>query len=314
MFFQNKGKKEADLEKEEHSLYPVQFVISSLKDYQVTLVKKEVDSLKELGLIENSFDRVLNEAGTFQERLQDFGQNFSNIRQVSEEFGTVRDEISRSVKQAQEEVGELRSDSQQVQEHFQEMEITFQELLAAIKRIQQYMSKIVSIADQTNILAINASIEAARAGVEGKGFAVVASEVKKLAMEIKDLAGEVDAGIGDVEKGTDELNTRINESHQALGESIQKVGKASDMFEHITQAADGASQVQTEISGVIEDSQQALQILCGFFDKIRDQNQEVVKHIRQASYLGTMKSAMFEDVDNLMSQIPPILKENGLEK
>ena len=29
----------------------------------------------------------------------------------------------------------------------------------------------------------------------------------------------------------------------------------------------------------------------------------------QASKLGTTKSAMFEDIDNMMGQIPPIIKE-----
>ena len=52
-----------------------------------------------------------------------------------------------------------------------------------------------------------------------------------------------------------------------------------------------------------------LQILCGFFDKIRGQYQEVVKHIDHASNLGTTKSAMFEDIDNMLSQIPPIIED-----
>lgn len=314
MIFQKKEKQNAgQAENGESSLYPVMYVMNSLKDYHTELVQKEVDSLRELGMVGSSFNGVLAEAGGFQEKLQEFGQNFSSIHQVSGEFGTVRDDIAQSVKQAQEGVEELRDDSLVVQEHFQKMETTFQEFLAAIKRIQQHMSKIVSIADQTNILAINASIEAARAGAEGKGFAVVASEVKKLAMEIKDLAGEVDVDIHDVEQGTDELNSRINISEQALGKSIQKVSETSEMFDHITQAADGATQVQSEIDGVIGQSQQELQVLCGFFDRIREQYQEVVKHIRSASYLGTTKSAMFEDIDNLMGQIPPILRENGLK-
>ncbi len=315
MFFRKNGKNDKDgRPKEENNLYPVLYVMNSLKDYHTELVQKEVASLRELGMVGSSFDGVLAEAGGFQNRLQEFGQTFSNIHQVSGQFGAVRDEISKSVGKAQDEVEELRSDSQQVQEHFQEMETTFQNLLAAIKGIQQHMGKIVSIADQTNILAINASIEAARAGAEGKGFAVVASEVKKLAMEIKDLAGEVDLGIRDVEQGTDELNSRISVSHQALGESIRKVGETSEMFAQITQAADGAAQVQTEISGAIETSQQELMVLRGFFDKIREQYQEVVKHISSASYLGTTKSAMFEDIDNLMAQIPPIIHESGLAK
>ena len=46
-----------------------------------------------------------------------------------------------------------------------------------------------------------------------------------------------------------------------------------------------------------------------FFDEIKVQYQEVVKHIRYASSLGTTKSAMFEDIDNMLSQIPPIIRD-----
>lgn len=49
--------------------------------------------------------------------------------------------------------------------------------------------------------------------------------------------------------------------------------------------------------------------LCEFFNRTKAQYQDVVKHINYASSLGTTKSAMFEDIDNMMSQIPPIVKE-----
>ena len=45
------------------------------------------------------------------------------------------------------------------------------------------------------------------------------------------------------------------------------------------------------------------------FDQIRGQYQEVVRHIDSASRLGTTKSAMFEDMDNMISQIKPMVRE-----
>ena len=81
------------------------------------------------------------------------------------------------------------------------------------------------------------------------------------------------------------------------------------MFDDITRSADSATTVHTEISGVIDSSKMALQRLCDFFVQVKGQYQVVIKHINQASKLGTTKSTMFEDIDNMMAQIPPIIKE-----
>ena len=300
MLFWRRNKREADMRSEnEDNLYPVVHVMNTLKEYEKEMVQKEVDSLWELNEIRGSFDTVLRETESFQERLSDFEQNFMSIEQASGGFAQVKDTVAQSVQQAQDEVTELKSSSMQVADYFSEMEQTFEELKTAVEKIKQCTNKIVSIADQTNILAINASIEAARAGEQGRGFAVVAVEVKKLADEIKGLTKEVDLGIQDVEQGTERLNGSITTSQGALGESIQKVQKTYDMFDEITQSAEGAVNVHTEISGVIDQSKNALQILCGFFEQVRGQYQEVIKHINQAARHGTTKSAMFEDIDNL---------------
>ena len=303
---QKQPRKQARAEK---NLYPLIHVTNSLKDYQQELAKKEVDSLRELGLISSSFNSVLGETENFQSRLEDFGNHFASISQVSDEFTTVKTEISESVLQAQTEVEDLKNVSQQVETHFGEMGSTFSDLQRDMEKIKQCMSKIISIADQTNILAINASIEAARAGEQGKGFAVVATEVKKLADEIKGLVAEVDSSVKAVEHGTDRLNDSIVTSQQTLGESVEKVRETSEMFDRIIKAADGAAFVQSEISGVIEKSQTSLSAVRSFFERIKDRYQEVMKHIERASTLGTTKSAMFEDIDNMISQIPPIVEE-----
>ena len=298
---------------EAKSLSPVLHVVESLEEYRNMLVQSEVEALYELGLVGKSFGNVLKDSEELRGSLQDFEQAFSNINSVSGQFASVKENIFQSVAQAQNEVEDLRNSSMQVESYFEEMQKTFDTFQLSLKEIKKCMGKIVSIADQTNILSLNASIEAARAGEQGKGFAVVAGEVKSLSDEIKTLVELVDSSIGDVEQGTDELSASIQSSHQALGQSLAKVEDTYGMFDNITQAAEGAESVQKEISQVIDDSKTKLQTLCGFFEQMKKQYEKVVRHINRASRMGTTKSAMYEDIDNMMSQIPPIIKEYSAE-
>lgn len=295
--------------KETKSLYPVLYVIDRLKEYRNALIKNEVDSLNELGMVSKSFNKVLKDSEDLKMSLQDFEETFSSINTVVGQFASVKENIFNSVVQVQSEVETLKESSLLASNYFDEMQNTFEAFQLSVDEIKKCMGQIVSIANQTNILSINASIEAARAGEQGRGFATVAGEVKHLSDQIKDLVATVDSRIGDVEQGTAQLNTSILTSHQALSESISKVDETYEMFDHITQAAEETESVQSEISLVIDDSKAKLHTLDDFFDQIKKQYEKVMRHINRVNIMGTTKSAMYEDIDNMMSQIPPIIND-----
>ena len=79
LFHKKHQSNEDNKQKREPDLYPVHYVMDSLKQYHTDLVQKEVESLSELSLVGSSFNSVIGEAEQFQRRLEDLEQNFYRV-------------------------------------------------------------------------------------------------------------------------------------------------------------------------------------------------------------------------------------------
>lgn len=290
-------------------MHPIIHVADSIIEYQKQLAEREVESLDEMADIQKAFVLATKENERLKDQVQELSSVFADVGQIATSFDGVKNGIVDSVGEAQQKVDELKNSSKEVSRSFGEIKSAFAGVQMSVQQIKDCMQQIIAIANQTNMLALNASIEAARAGEQGRGFAVVANEVKNLAEEIKTLVSTVDGSISEVERGTTQLNNNIEESQSVFGKNVEDADAAYGVFEQIIKAADGAKEVQEEIGEVTQSSEKRLSDVKDCFDDQEQQLQKVLAHIERANDLGTTKSSMFEDMNNLVSQLAPIAKD-----
>lgn len=290
------------------SSHAIKYVADNVIRYQKELVTNEVDSLSAIHDLEDTFTEIMQKDDELKSQLLNFEDVFSNVSDSAGKFDNVRSDILSSVGQAQDKMRGLMDNSASVKEEFAQMQKEFETFKDSVSEISEYMKQIVGIASQTNLLALNASIEAARAGEAGKGFAVVAEEVKKLADEIRILTEEVNKSLSSVDEESTNLSVKMEESVNALDKSIEETEASYSSFDDIVSSANGTDAVQQEIADAAETASTELKKLESDFDSLNSQYDILLNKLERVNDLGTTKSGIFENIDNLLSQIAPMMR------
>ena len=285
------------------------YIADSIESFQKELVQNELNSLTEIHDMGEAVESVIESNTQLREQMDAFNEMFDAVNNSASKFEDVKVNILNSVETAQNKVEELKSSSNEVRESFDEMAQGFENFKSAVDQISDYMKKIIGIATQTNLLALNASIEAARAGAAGKGFAVVATEVRELADEIKVMISQVNASIDAAGQESEKLSVSMENSINAMDRSLKEVDETKDTFKDIIESANGANAVQKEIADTADTASNELGRIGNSFNDINNKYDALVEQLDRVNALGTTKSSVFEHIENLVSQIPPIVKD-----
>ena len=303
MLFQKK-------ERDERSSYPMLHMADSLQEYHRELVQGEAAALRELHKAAGAYREVQGEQERLQQGLREFDRIFLELRQTAIELAAVREEIFQAVAQARREMELLGSGARGLEDCLAQLQGGSGALEQAAGQAGRDAGALAGAAQRAGALAVETALRGARS--EEEGFAQGLAELERLSEETLTLSGALGLGLEDTAREGALLRDGVGGAARALAESVRRAEQARRAMEKLTRTADRIASAQSELIGIVRRSEASYQSLCGFAKRLRSRSQEAARHVDRAGRLGTLQGAVFEDMDNLLSQLAPLVSEYDL--
>ncbi|WP_322923427.1 methyl-accepting chemotaxis protein [Paenibacillus campi] len=187
---------------------------------------------------------------------QQLGEVASFLNQVQQHSGSLLDLSQTSTRMADsgdQLVHRTVAQIEQIDHAVNEAYSVINGLSHKSSQISEILKTINTIAEQTNLLSLNAAIEAARAGEAGRGFSVVAGEVKKLAEQSHQSAGHIEGLLQDIIREINESIATFDRIHQSVEAGLGGVQQSAQQFQQLKSNAHTISSSLQEMNTLIND-------------------------------------------------------------
>jgi len=187
---------------------------------------------------------AMSEVSTTMKELlstsRQIAESAQQVARIAEETAIAARSGDRTVVRAQEAVGIIKRQVDQIVLHMLDLGRKSQQVGGILEIIKE-------LAEQTNILAINATIEAAGAGESGKRFAAVADEIRKLADRVSGSTGDIRSLIDEIRTAANTTVMTTEDGQKAVEMGTQQFGELAAAFTQIASLVATTAEAAREI-------------------------------------------------------------------
>lgn len=304
-----KKNKEKEIKTSRIHLGSILDAIKFLERKQEAITQEDVQAMRDMNAIEEVVENLQVESTSVMENVSQFNTQFSDILTVNEELQSIADRIVGTSENGNQKMSVLISEIAHIKDSVNEIHGVLDNFELAFNAIGQTAENIASIASQTNLLALNASIEAARAGEAGRGFAVVADEINALSAQTKQLVDEINRTMSDVKNKEGQLLECFGAMNELVDSNVES---AQDTQGAIRDFSAIAQEVRDRTGITVSHAQSARKKAENIQEEMEKEKtiySELNKTVYNLKMQLSRKSVLFEDVKNVLCQIPYVCGE-----